>query len=107
MRTALAGGIFFLAAIMGVSSARQTSQGRTDQERLAATLKKSEEYCRKLDNAALDFVCLEELTEQTRFAAREAHVYLYDYQFIRKSQDTKEKRNLVAVDGKKKGSSTF
>jgi len=104
MRTALAGGILFLLAVMGLSSARQTPQVQTDQERLAAILKKSEEYCRRLDSAALDFVCLEEVTERTRFTSMETDVYLYDYQFVRKNQEMKEKRNLLAVNGKKKRS---
>ena len=102
MRTALAGGILFLLAVMGLSSARQTPQVQTDQERLAAILKRSEGYCRRLDNAALDFVCLEEVTERTRFTSMEADVYLYDYQFVRKNKEMKEKRNLLAVNGKKK-----
>ncbi len=102
MLTARAGGIFLLAAVMVLPSARHAFQDPTDHERLAAILKRSKEYCRRLDNAALDFVCLEEVTERTRFTSMEADVYLYDYQFVRKNQEMKEKRNLLAVNGKKK-----
>lgn len=102
MRTGPAGGIFFLIALMGFSSVRQNPQGQADPARLAAILKKSEDYCRKLENAALDFVCLEQVTELTRHFSLKTDVYLYDYQFIRKNQETKEKRNLIAVNGKKK-----
>lgn len=101
MRTALAGGMIFLAAVMGLPSTRQAPQVQTDQERLAAILKRSEEYCRKLDNAALDFVCFEQVTERMRYTSLETKIYVYDYQFVRKGQEMKEKRNLVSVDGKK------
>jgi hypothetical protein len=72
-----------------------------DSSRLAAILKKSGEYCQRLDKAALDFVCLEEVTEMTRFYTPHTDVYLYDYQFIRKDRETKETRNLISVNGEK------
>jgi outer membrane lipoprotein-sorting protein len=93
--------IFSLIAVMGLSSAQQELQGQADRTRLAAILKKSEDYCRRLENAALDFVCLEEVTESSRHYSLETNVYVYDYQFIRKNQETKEKRDLIAVNGKK------
>jgi hypothetical protein len=64
-------------------------------------LAKSAEYCRRLDRAALDFICLEEVTEFSRYYTPHTDVYLYDYQFIRKNAETKERRNLIAVNGKK------
>jgi hypothetical protein len=76
-------------------------QGQSDRARLAAILKKSAEYCRRLDQAALDFICLEEVTEFSRHYTPHTDVYLYDYQFIRKNEETKERRNLIAVNGKK------
>jgi hypothetical protein len=90
-----------MAAIC-VSSVQPNAQEQADKLRLAAILKKSEEYCRRLDNAALDFVCLEEVTEMSRYHTLQTNVYLYDYQFIRKNQEIKEKRALMAVNGKKK-----
>ena len=100
------------------------AQETAEQARLAAILKKSAEYCQRLDKAALDFVCLEEVTEASRYSATttedfphdyqfnrieisgdstpQTYVYLYDYQFIRKDTETKETRNLIAVNGKKK-----
>jgi outer membrane lipoprotein-sorting protein len=74
---------------------------QADPSRLAAILKKSEEYCQRLDQAALDFVCLEEVTEMTRYYTPHTDIYLYDYQFSRKDQETKEKRNLISVNGEK------
>jgi len=112
-----------------ISSFQQDSQERANQVRLAEVLRKSKDYCRRLEEAALDFVCLEEVTErldrtkeiiqripfnnpQGRYLGTEtirmspkkieSNKYLYDYQFIRKKQETKERRNLVEVNGKKK-----
>ena len=79
----------------------QNSRGQADSARLAAVLKKAEIYCRRLDKAALDFVCLEEVTEMTRHFTPKTDVYLYDYQFIRKDNKVKEQRNLISVNGKK------
>lgn len=95
-------GVIFLVAVLGSFLTPQDPPGRASQERLAAILKRSEEYCRRLDNAALDFVCLEEVTERTRFTSMEVDMYLYDYQFVRKNKEMKEKRNLLAVNGKKR-----
>jgi len=84
-----------------VTSVRQGTQEQEASLRLAAILKKSGEYCQRLDRAALDFVCLEEVTEMTRHYTPQTDVYLYDYQFVRKGQETREKRNLIAFNGKK------
>lgn len=85
----------------GQTPAGQTPAGKPQADRLAAVLKRSAEYCRRLGGAALDFVCMEEIKELTAQLTPETRIYLYDYQFVRKNQETKEKRNLVAVDGKK------
>ena len=76
-------------------------QEQAGQSRLAAILIRSGEYCQRLSNAALDFICLEEVTEMTRHYTPQTDVYLYDYQFVRKDQETREKRNLIAFNGKK------
>jgi len=87
----------FAESLTGGSSCQE----QKDSSRLAAILKKSAEYCHRLDRAALDFVCLEEVTEMTRFYTPHTDVYLYDYQFIRKDRETEEKRNLISVNGEK------
>lgn len=84
-----------------ISTVKFDIQGQDDSERLSAILKKAETYCRRLDRAALDFVCLEEVTEMTRHFTPKTDVYLYDYQFIRKDDKVKEQRNLISVNGKK------
>jgi len=95
-------GGFIIMSLTPFLPGRQAQRpDQTDSSRLAAVLKKSGEYCRRLDRAALDFICLEEVSEMTRSFTPHTELYLYDYQFIRKNRETKEKRNLVAVDGKK------
>ncbi len=100
-----------------------------EQKKLLTILKKAGEYCSRLRHAALDFVCLEELSERidysrdivkdiliqtpsgpydrmpTRFKIPEKiekNQYLYDYQFVRKGDETKERRTLLEENGKKK-----
>jgi hypothetical protein len=85
----------------GVSSVLPEPQNQAEPSRLAKVLKKAEKYCHRLDQAALDFVCLEEVTEMTRHYTPRTDIYLYDYQFIRKGEEIKERRNLLAVNGEK------
>ena len=101
MARTLGGKILILLASLFAVPPFSSAQEPADQPRLAAILKKSAEYCRRLEQAALDFVCLEEVTEETVHFTRDTRVYLYDYQFIRKNKQTKEKRDLISVDGKK------
>jgi hypothetical protein len=77
------------------------TQSQAEPARLAAILKKAERYCQRLDQAALDFICLEEVTEMTRHYTPRTDIYLYDYQFIRKGEELKEQRNLISVNGEK------
>jgi outer membrane lipoprotein-sorting protein len=123
MTNNIAGKIVALSSLAVISSTRQNAPGQADQLRLAALLEKSADYCRRLENAALDFVCLEEVRESSGYYASntegylydyqfsrmqpsrsdrgQTDVYLYDYQLVRKGMETKEKRNLIAVNGKK------
>ena len=93
--------IFVMVAAPCIASAQQNTVDQAARSRLAAILEKSKEYCRRLDKAAMEFVCLEEVTELSRHFTPHTSVYLYDYQFIRKNQEIKEKRALLEVDGKK------
>jgi hypothetical protein len=104
------------------------SQIQENQKRLTAILSKARSYCQRLERAALDFVCQEEVSERydaTRETTQDLLVpgqktgyvgtqpiqmespvkatnrFLYDYQFVRKNQQTKEKRDLLEVNGKK------
>jgi hypothetical protein len=94
--------IFVLISLTPFLPGRQSRENEpADSSRLAAVLKKSAEYCRRLDRASLDFICLEEVTEMTRYLTPHTDLFLYDYQFIRKNRETKEMRNLVSANGKK------
>jgi hypothetical protein len=99
---------------------------KKDQEKLTGILKKSGEYCKKLENAALDFVCKEKIIEKIdvsdEWAGRDRvlrivkdlpgawqpskkikeNTFMYDYQLIKKNKKVKETRILLEENGKKK-----
>ncbi len=101
MKNSTRGKVLILFAALCVAPLRPGAQEGTDQARLAAILKRSAEYCRRLEQAALDFICYEEVTEETVHFTRDIKVYLYDYQFIRKDKLAKEKRDLLSINGQK------
>ena len=90
-----------LIGALGAVPLRSHVLGPDDQARLSAILRRAAEYCRRLDRAALDFVCFEEVNEETVHFTYDETVYLYDYQFVRKDGKTREKRVLVSVDHEK------
>lgn len=114
-------GIFVAALISIVLStqiysqrAEQNSAGQVELEKI---LKKCVEYCVKLGNSALDFVCIEEINEKINRSREitprwvhsysdrkpiEKNKYIYDYQFIKKRQKMEETRILLKENGKKK-----
>jgi hypothetical protein len=94
-------GAFFSILALSFSSSPLIPQEPTGQARLAAILERSAYYCRRLDRAALDFVCFEEVSEMANRHTRHFDVFLYDYQFVRKKDEIQEQRNLIAIDGKK------
>jgi hypothetical protein len=94
-------GSLVLVAATFVCPARSWGQPAAGGATLAAILKKSAAYCQRLEGAALDFVCQEEVKElSTRFTPS-VDLYLYDYQFVRKGKETKEQRRLLSVNGEK------
>lgn len=98
-----------------------------DKVKLAAILKKTREYCTKLENSAFHFVCLEEVTEKIsipegltqditavnlrdfdssthrlkRTGKTDVNTFLYDYQLIRKEGQDEETRVLLEKNKKK------
>lgn len=94
-------GLMLLIAALGLSLVLPASQGQSGSERLTTILERAAFYCRKLDRAALDFVCLEEVTEMTNRYTERNEVFLYDCQFVRKGEEIKEKRTLIAINGRK------
>jgi len=95
----------------------QTGPDKTaDAAKLAQILQKTADYCRKLENAVLDFVCIEEVKETLNFVVFEEDLtrgfyravdrsgestFLYEYQLIRNAEKTEETRILIEKDGKK------
>jgi len=112
--------IFLLGTMMSLGLPVATAPNQSQEEaKLAGILLKAQEYCRRLDRAALDFVCREDVEEEVnkasgptattvsapppvvmgggRMLAAPAPVdsfnttsYLYDYQFIRKGTEVTE-----------------
>lgn len=96
-----------------------TAPSSEDQADLEKILEKCAEYCYRLANAALDFVCIEKIKEEMFFRPQayvaqggtfysaagrttRKNVYVYDYQLIRKKLQIKESRILIEENGKKK-----
>lgn len=98
-------------------------QGQAEEVRLPAVLNRAVRYCRRLESAALDFVCLEEIAEKIDFSRdredeisfivpsgvrtqikiakrKQENTYLYDFQFTRKGELKKENRNLLEKNRK-------
>lgn len=92
--------LIFLTALALVG-APSSAQAPADAGRLAAVLSKAAAYCQKLEAAALDFVCIEEVKETSYNLSPSTNVYIYDYQFVRKRGTAKEQRNLLSFNGKK------
>lgn len=90
----------------------------TSQVELEAVLKKCAEYCERLSNSVLFFVCKEKITEKISsrytvpskglggypraYRSTVKNVYIYNYQLYRNRNDIKEQRILIEENGKKK-----
>ena len=116
--------IIFLVIFLTFLSAQFFSQTdnpkMVDQEELELILKKCEEYCERLNNVSLYFVCTEEIKEKIYLSpARSGSVailrsgelrenklpknkYIYDYQLIRKGNSLDEQRILIEENGQEK-----
>ena len=103
-------------------------QTKSSQDSLTTILEKSAEYCRKLADSALYFVCQEKIHEEiydfgggggaiaistggegvTTYVGRPSrrkttkNSFIYDYQLIKKEERVDETRALVEENGKKK-----
>lgn len=98
---------FFILVVLSfpIYSQRNNSNS-TDQVELEIILKKCAEYCEKLDNVVLFFVCQEEVKEEMlllpHMRKKERNVYVYDYQLIRKENEINERRILLEENRQKK-----
>ncbi len=92
-----------LALVLALGPRSGDSQTTGDRTALTDVLRKAEAYCLRLENAALDFICLEDVTELYSRFTPTTDVYLYDYQYVRKDKEAREKRTLLAKNGGKAG----
>jgi hypothetical protein len=115
---------FFLLNLSQYSFAQNPFDDANKQTLLREILNKVRHYCRKLDSATFDFICLEEISEKIDYSKdiltdghtgvlglgypvpsksrMKKNTYLYDYQFIRKNREIQERRILLEENGKKK-----
>jgi hypothetical protein len=110
--------VFVQAALLKPCLAQEHNI-RIPNPRLITILNWAGEYCGRLENTALDFVCIEDIREridnskeinayyfdgswQLNKQLIEKHHYVYDYQFIRSGYRKVEKRRLIEEDGVKK-----
>lgn len=123
------GTVLFVAAGVLISPLTAARASGTQDEEWRPLLKRTAEYCRRLERAALDFVCLERIAEVVDFSRDVslhaagtkrpgpkavstggaphsgqsiANSYVYDYQLVRKGGEAKEARILLEENGEKK-----
>ena len=91
-----------------------------EREELHEILKKCADYCEKLANLSLNFVCEERIEEKiyiipsyltmslhsifstiTYYSKIERNTYIYDYQLIKRGNEIEEKRILLEENGRK------
>lgn len=118
--------LFFLLYLCLKIPAQNISKEEAEEKKIVEVLKKTSEYCRKLENAALDFICLEEISERIdlsrdmvpsrsislksgsgstimkRVETIKNNKYKYDYQLIRKANEIIENRILLEENFQKK-----
>ena len=115
-------------SIIAFPLARDMDQSAGNDQYLDSILEKAREYCLRLDSAALDFVCREEVNERANILKEpvgtavfpqvsesvpykggmglkspppetfRTTTYVYDYQFNRKGEEVKERRDLISKD---------
>jgi hypothetical protein len=80
------------------------SSEKVRENDLAQILKKTADYCKRLDRIALHFVCNEEIKERLYYRGRffTENVYVYDYQLIRKGGNIQEQRKLLEENGEER-----
>ena len=112
--------LFFVILSSQIYSQRANSDS-ANQAELETILKKCAEYCEKLSNSVLYFVCREKIKEEiyffgpgsviigpslyrsNRYIKRiEKNNLVYDYQLVRKDKIIKESRVLLEENGQKK-----
>jgi hypothetical protein len=118
--------LFFCLILCYPVHPQEQQQGIAAPE-LEKILKETGEYCERLKDMALDFVCEEKIAEKTyqfgkalvfkpgairrrnssffedlKTVKSRKNSYVYDYQMIKKGDDFKEKRDFLEENGKKR-----
>jgi len=110
----------------GLAAQVPTKVSAEDLALLKQVMQKTGDYCERLKAVALDFICHENILENTYFYNKKSSyrrsdvagemiystqlklrrvqdkTYVYDYQMIRKDEERYEKRDLLEENGKKK-----
>lgn len=118
--------ILILNCLFQIMPSYGTSIKDADQTHLSEILKKSAEYCEKVNSASLYFVCREKIKEEivqsvvgravisqgvagrrsyrsvSYSPRKDKNVYIYDYQLIKKGSKIEENRTLLEENGEKK-----
>lgn len=109
----------FLFSIVFLALDIHPYQKKDKQAELGIILRNCAEYCERLANSVLFFICEEKITEQIKYrdvfvrnlksmvlprvySSRKKNVYVYDYQLFRKGNQVKEQRTLIEHNGEKK-----
>jgi hypothetical protein len=120
-----AAGLSLVAAFVSAHFLAAGAQEARPDERLGRILGLTKAYCARIDKAAFDFICLEEIKEEFKpiselgpdaillgyvrpgmsFSYRTpkrgwVRTFVYDYQFIRKAGESVETRTLIERDGR-------
>lgn len=121
--------LFFMLLLTSGFSSQSQNKASGQNTELEKILIKCAEYCERLSNSVLFFICNEKVKEElylgfaptvtlkrkgenaglsveyrsinSRESGAIRHIYLYDYQLIRKDQKISEKRKLLEFNGKK------
>jgi len=117
--------IFLLGSIL-IFSSQVSPEEQKSQIKLTDILAKTKKYCERLENAAFDFVCKENITEKINVSEEWAsgdrvlrivkhlpgawgpskrikkNKFVYDYQLIKKGKDVIETRILLEENGKER-----
>ena len=119
--------LFIFLFSLGQNCLSQEPATESDQAKLKEILKKTATYCERLKTMALDFICNENIKEEThnyrrvdtiaisevssatrfvttglKFKNKKTKSYIYDYQMIKKGDAQEEKRILLQEGEKKK-----
>ncbi len=98
----------FIFVLLSIQIFSQTDNPKmVNQEELELILKKCEEYCERLKNVSLFFVCKETITEEIRsrlgrLPGANKNRYVYDYQLVRQGDAIDEQRILIEQNGWKR-----